>query len=804
VWITLGFVLLACLFLWELVRMSGVPVARDMQMFFIPQRHLLWTAFQDGRLPQWTPYIGSGTPLLANFQTGVFYPPHWLFAVLPFFLTFNLLVVLHFAIGGAGAYLMSRKLDLSRAGSVAVGLTFMLGGYFVSLLTLLNVLQTAAWVPLIAWSCLHHMERRELVSFALVVGLFLLAFLAGEPQTFLLGSSFAALLLFVRWPVREEPGAGLRLAGTFALAAIVVVGLAMAQLLPTIELLSQSSRGGGGLSLEESAYFSLPPIRLVNLLIPADYHDPVYRYGVKAIIGSSPPWLFSIYVGALAPILAVFAWALRARRRETVLATGLFLLGLLLSLGEHTPLYPWLYDSLPGFSAFRFPEKYFLFCGLGAALLAGIGLDGMRGGPWRRGHVWLGLLPLAGLIGARIYVSVQMETVLDVMSRYFWNAGALDSLDFAYDIWVGNLSKLIILWAVGLVVIGLFRRGNLSWPVCAGAMLALMTADLAAAHRTLNPTVEPEFYEVEPRVARFFSLDEVRTNYRFRATPFDDRAGVVQVRADIALEAQKWMWQQTLQPNTGQLHGVLQIDSWDAIKLQRLKDRRNLYAILPDEVRRWLLLRLSSVKYAYFNDQPGSAPSFARRLPMDSLPGHLYQISHPLPRAYVVSHWRTYRDDEAALNGMLSPTFDPHREVVLLGNGTSRPGVEASDSLPDMEAGGDESGQGRERARIMSDTGEEIRIGVDVDRAGFLVLTDTFYPGWQATVDGQVRDIRLANYFFRAVPIRPGDREVVFRYRSLPLERGAMISLATLVLGGVGLGLFASRRRAPVRRQGNL
>jgi hypothetical protein len=48
-------VLLGAAFLWEVLSLTGVPIARDMQLFFVPQRRLLWTALQAGHLPLWTP-----------------------------------------------------------------------------------------------------------------------------------------------------------------------------------------------------------------------------------------------------------------------------------------------------------------------------------------------------------------------------------------------------------------------------------------------------------------------------------------------------------------------------------------------------------------------------------------------------------------------------------------------------------------------------------------------------------------------------------------------------------------------------
>ena len=90
-----------------------------------------------------------------------------------------------------------------------------------------------------------------------------------------------------------------------------------------------------------------------------------------------------------------------------------------------------------------------------------------------------------------------------------------------------------------------------------------------------------------------------------------------------------------------------------------------------------------------------------------------------------------------------------------------------------------------------------MRVAVSPSAPGYLILTDAFYPGWTARVDGQERPILLANYFYRAVAVEPGEREVVFAYRSRPLEIGRRISAATLLATAVGFGVvgIAGRRR---------
>jgi uncharacterized membrane protein YfhO len=73
-------------------------------------------------------------------------------------------------------------------------------------------------------------------------------------------------------------------------------------------------------------------------------------------------------------------------------------------------------------------------------------------------------------------------------------------------------------------------------------------------------------------------------------------------------------------------------------------------------------------------------------------------------------------------------------------------------------------------------------IDTRTDAPGYLVLTDTWFPGWQATVDGAEQPIRRANHALRAVAVPAGRHTVEFRYAPASVRLGLGISLSALVL----------------------
>jgi hypothetical protein len=156
-------------------------------------------------------------------------------------------------------------------------------------------------------------------------------------------------------------------------------------------------------------------------------------------------------------------------------------------------------------------------------------------------------------------------------------------------------------------------------------------------------------------------------------------------------------------------------------------------------------------------------------------------------------------DDEAALAMMRDVSFDPAAEVILSDvEGPALPvpsAVEGRGAEGAVVAGDADPVTVEELARVTHYAPERVEIEVTVEAPGYLVLTDTWYPGWEATVDGVPVPIYRADLLFRAVAVRAGNHRVVFAFRPMSLRVGAGISLAGLVGLGVAAALALSKAR---------
>ncbi|MCL4395673.1 MAG: YfhO family protein, partial [Chloroflexi bacterium] len=158
---------------------------------------------------------------------------------------------------------------------------------------------------------------------------------------------------------------------------------------------------------------------------------------------------------------------------------------------------------------------------------------------------------------------------------------------------------------------------------------------------------------------------------------------------------------------------------------------------------------------------------------------HVAVFENPdaLPRAFLV-HDAIVADDETALGAMTRDDFKPQQELIL-SEGKA------------LQAGGAQSPD--EQVRIVDYADERVLVSVHASRPGYLLLADTWYPGWSASVDGAPTPITRADLIFRALPVTPGTHQVEFVFRPTSVYVGAAISgVGVLILLGIAI---ASRRR---------
>jgi hypothetical protein len=140
-----------------------------------------------------------------------------------------------------------------------------------------------------------------------------------------------------------------------------------------------------------------------------------------------------------------------------------------------------------------------------------------------------------------------------------------------------------------------------------------------------------------------------------------------------------------------------------------------------------------------------------------------------LPRAFLVPSARVAPSLGSALNEMVHRPFQPDQEVILAADAnTEAPGLTTN-----------RGGTGTATITSYADASVEIHTSASSD--AWLVLSDTYYPGWVATVDGQRTAILRGDVLFRVVPVPAGEHDVEFRFEPKSVQLGLWVSLASLL-----------------------
>jgi hypothetical protein len=222
---------------------SRAPSYRDQGDFFYPLKLYTAERLHAGEIPLWNPLSGTGEPWLANAQSGVFYPPTWLFLLGSPALAAGLFLLLHFAVAAWGARRFLKEENVSDTGALMGAAAFAASGVAASLSVYWNHFGAFAYLPGIA--ALARSGLRSRASVAGLAALIGLQAMAGSPEVSLLGVGLAIVMVLRARPAFPEPVVSPpRRQPLSRLAAAIALGLLPAawMLIPFGELAAHSDR----------------------------------------------------------------------------------------------------------------------------------------------------------------------------------------------------------------------------------------------------------------------------------------------------------------------------------------------------------------------------------------------------------------------------------------------------------------------------------------------------------------------------------------------------------------------------------
>lgn len=737
-----------------------------------------------GTFPLWNPLLFGGLPFVDGMHGDIFYPVSLLLVFLDPARSWGWKLALHVFLAGCFAYLWLRGIGARQGSALFGGLVYMLGAHLISLVYPGHdgKLFVAALTPLVFWLAERALTRRGLPEFALfALGVTLLLLTAHMQLAYFAVWGVTLYFLFRLaqiWRRERDKGTIARLFGLFALAGIAGTAAAAVQLVPpylylktwshrvekTVE--AEADRG-----YEYATSWSLHPEEALGLIVPEFAGDniitPEGRQN-QTYWGRNPFKLNAEYAGLVPLLLVPLLFLGRRRDPRAWFFAGLGVVSLLFALGATTPVFRIFYHLIPGVKLFRAPSTIVFLLGLSIATLGALGFerfidtarDPSGEGRSTRRYLWgavaaLGLLAILAASGiftdlwkALIYPEMHPQREVALAA----NLGAIKAgfgIAFLLALLVAAAWEALANGAIG------YRIALVALALLAGADLWRVSRDFISGTVALNELgVDPALYSADQTIHFLQMRQEEGEIFRV----LDLGAYGTNVLAVHGLE-------QVAGHHGNEIGYYRALVGGDAVE--------NLAA---SELR---LLDLVNGVYLV-TPQPIQAPGYTEVFRGDR--SLVYRNENALPRAFLVGAAEVVADDDAVAH-ILSRDFDFSRTAAL------------AEPLPDgVHLEGDPIGEveWRERAH------DRAELLVRTDRPALLVITDNFYPAWEARVDDVATPILRANHTFRAIPVPAGEHRVELRYRSGVLRASALVSGGMLaLLLGIGVGGSLLRRGRP-------
>jgi len=710
------------------------------------------------QLPLWNPWTMGGAPWFGNPQSGVLYPPNWLYFWVPEVDCVNWLVFAHHWWAGLGTYLLARKFGLSWLASLGAGIFFLGAPYMLAQTCEGHVSQVClmSWAPWL-WLAFERIRSRAaggIPGAALVMSL---AFFCGHVQElYYLVLMFS---LFAVWDFVFSRGAsGQRpwwIPVNWFAAGLLTGGMVAAEFLTVWIYLRQAVRATG-ISVAQASQGTLELRSLWQLLDPLAYGGPQnslqpdsYAWGMY--------WESIFYFGIGPLLLAIWGVCRGPRRYPSGRLVGIAVLAILFSFGDKTPLFPVLHQYVPGIGMFRAPMRALFHASFAVALLGGIGLDVLLSSVGQEQEIlrrrawtfWGWIFVIAGVgLGLSLARLAPFELVLGKWPQIHW-------------LWV---------FGYGIAVSFSLLMGLYVWNYryfWSSACLLVCLTDLALHGRAVTDTIPMSTWRQTNPI-----VDRVRGDI-----------GLSRLSAPQVLVSDREAWQ----------HGVHKIQAYEPLPLvlwgeflavlcPREDPATTLtgFTPLPMAPFNGALLDLLGVRYAAVTghaEPPRTGWRLIERgqIPEEStlrgarrrlIPYSLLENQQPMPRAYVVYHARRVKNREQVKAALR--TFDPRTEVIVDARFPEIPTTASGLEFTPVE--------------ITQHSPNQIVLNLPQlkqpkDQPAFLCLTDLYYPGWSATRKGNAVEIHPGNMSFRVIPLstnEPG--EVVLNFVPPGARLGCIIS----------------------------
>ena len=690
-----------------------------------PWKYLAIDEIKRGRLPLWNPYNFSGSPLMANHQSAIFYPLNFLYFLLPFDIAWSVLVVLQPILGSMFFFLFASTIGISPWGAILGAIAFNYGSFANVWMEFNTVWHTILWLPLILWC----VEKRKTMLLAFAV---FASATAGHPQDFLYVFGFSVVYavarIFVRHPLARQEDA-LRV----VLGFLGGLGLAAFQILPTIELFHASARVQHDYQFVINSML-IPPWQLIKIFVADFFGNPATKtYFLNDTYVNTP-----LSVGLIGIMLAVSSLLTSSTswHRKFFLWTGF----VVLLLTVRTPITEIFYKHPIPILATGSPTRLLSLLAISLAVLGGFGWDTVTNNRklFLRASEIVGLILIIGWINA---VALSSATTVRAM--------VLATITFV----AGFIAILVIpnKWRALTVV----------------SVLAL---ELLFAFLKFNPFVPRsfvfpshplwDFLRSRDPLDRFWGygtayvLPNVSTMYRLQSPDGIDPLNLKTYNQFVQASSNGLLarsFTRTTRSDAGVAGGFGEQDLPKNLTRLRVLDALGVHYVIDRQENATTAVTFPPDRFTpVWKDNGWTVFKNTKAAPR-------YFLTHDVLRYQSIQEFETL---------FVSDDFNPS-QTVLVSNQYELPKLTADST---------------KTIKLVRHEQSLVSFQTSTEQPQLFYLSDADDGNWRASIDGKNAPIIRANWAFRGVLVPAGNHSITFTYLPHSFRLGLSISIITILL----------------------
>ncbi|MGH7246134.1 MAG: YfhO family protein [Candidatus Levyibacteriota bacterium] len=687
-------------------------------------------------LPFWNPYNFSGSPLLANSQSAIFYPFNLLYFILPQILAWTILILLQPFLAGIFTYLFGQEIGLSKKSSFFSSIVFSFSLFLTTFLQYNTIGHVILFLPLLLYLTENIIKKITFGNTFLFVVSIASAFFAGHIQVFGFVTLFVFVYTIFKILQKNDFAEKLFLFLWFGSLFLLGFGSMAMQLLPTLELIAHAARVDQPYNFLLQVLL-LQPLQSVLFISPDFFGNPATR---NFLLKDSYP-TNAIYIGLIPFILSFFAYGQYRKNSYIRFFTGTVIV--LIVLLFNNPVSKIFYAIHIPFFSTGSPSNAIFLLSFSLAILSGFGLDAWESANKKSHNIIVGLFAFLFII---IFVSLR-----------FFHIQA-NTKNFLYS---------CILFVIFILLFFFAKKFNKK-KIVSFLFIVITIFDLFYFFTKFNPFVPSQF--VFPNTKIFTSLQKL--------------SGINRVwgYGNAAIDANYQTQFQLFSPDGydplyPKNYGEFIQAAVDGHIHTQFSNATRSDAVIPSQLSsdsitknfyRQQILNMLGVKYIVDTIDNGSSnqtfPTKDFNLIQNEGNWRIFQNLHAAPRAFLTTDYKVYNSTQEFEKTFFAQSFDPSQTILLDKN----VGKFSRATVKNLH--------------IVSYTPNAIIFSTQSDVSTLLFLSDTYYPGWQATIDNISTKFFEADYAFRAIIVPKGQHIIVMRYVPSSFSYGVGITIISLVL----------------------